>query len=71
MKKTDVDLDTITSILCEIFQVKQTPLAKADLDNHSDPPSYNTCMRKGLRLNKLVCLVAMILHTILLLEHIT
>ena len=53
MKKTDIDLDTITSILWEIFQVKQAPITKADLDNHSDLPSYNTCMRKVLRLNKL------------------
>lgn len=49
----DIDLGTITSILWEVFQVKQRPLTKRDLDGHPDLPSYNTCMRRGLRLNKL------------------
>lgn len=53
MKNTDIDLGTITSILWEIFQVKQTPLTKSDLYNHPGLPSYNTCMRRWLRLNKL------------------
>ena len=53
MKKTDVDLGAITSILWEIFKLKQTPLTKSDVDDHSDLPSYNTCLRKGLKLNKI------------------
>ena len=53
MRSTDIDLDTITSILSEIFKEKKAPLTKSDIDESPLLPSYNTCMRRGLRLNKL------------------
>lgn len=48
----DISLETITSILWEIFKEKKLPLGKSDIDSCSDLPSYNTCMRRGLRLFK-------------------
>lgn len=50
---TEVNLEDIKNILWEIFKDKSSPLTKTDFYNHPDLPSYNTCMRRGLRLNKL------------------
>lgn len=49
----EIDLDTIVSILREIYEQKQAPLNKSDIDSDDRLPSYNTCMRRGLRLDKL------------------
>ena len=49
----NIDLSAITTVLWEVFKVKGGPLAKTDLDNHPDLPSYSICARRGLRLNKL------------------
>lgn len=47
-----ITLEEIVAKLWEIFVAKGFPVTKADIDQ-SDLPSYNTCMRRGLRLHKL------------------
>lgn len=49
----DIDLSTITSILWELYLVKKDSLHKSDINSCELLPSYNTCMRRGLVLNKL------------------
>ncbi len=48
-----LNLDEIIAILQEIYEAKQAPLNKSDIDGNELLPSYNTCMRRGIRLHKL------------------
>ncbi len=47
-----ITLEEIVEKLWEIYLEKQLPLNKEDIESNG-LPSYNTCMRKGLRLHKI------------------
>jgi len=48
----DIDLESIINILWELYKEKKDSLHKADINECPDLPSFNTCTRRGLILNK-------------------